>query len=78
MADTITTNYSWIKPEVGASPTIWGNKLNDDLDQIDSQLFNATPIGQITMFAAATAPQIGCSAMERFIRIASFRCSLQS
>jgi Collagen triple helix repeat (20 copies) len=36
MANSLTANYSWVKPEVAADDDQWGSHLNADLDGIDS------------------------------------------
>lgn len=60
MAETLTTNYAWTKPDPGASANTWGSTLNATTDKIDAQVFinqqAGVPVGAMAMWPGATAP----------------------
>jgi hypothetical protein len=55
LADTLTANYSWVKPEVGASAATWGTKVNADLDAIDAKVHSI----DVQSAASAAALAVG-------------------
>lgn len=58
MADTTTTYYGFTKPEVGASTDSWGQKLNQNWDDVDLDINN------IVTGAVAIAPNLTSGSWE--------------
>ena len=64
MAETLTPNYGWTKPDPGASANTWGSTLNATTDKVDAQVFanqqataaTGSNVGDMKMFAGPTPP----------------------
>lgn len=49
MADTTTTNYNWVIPELGGSPNTWDEKLKDTIEAIDTIMFGKANLAGFSM-----------------------------
>ncbi len=56
MADTFTPHLNLVLPEIGASRSTWGTKLNANAQAIDSYIFARMPPGSLQDFAGPTPP----------------------
>jgi microcystin-dependent protein len=56
MADTFTPHLNLVLPEIGASRSTWGTKLNANAQAIDAYLYARMPPGALQDFAGPTVP----------------------
>ena len=54
--ETLTANYGWTKPGLGASADVWGGQLNGDLDAIDAIVHGIDVRGMTPGPPGATGP----------------------
>jgi microcystin-dependent protein len=52
--ETITPNYSLIKPEIGGSNDVWGNRINGNLDILDAQIKTNETVGKNSLQKTGT------------------------
>jgi len=62
MADTTTPNFGLTKPQIGSSRDSWGDKLNGNLDIIDTQIKSAQTV------AGAALPKAGGTVTGEIMR----------
>lgn len=59
MADSITANYDFVKPEVGASGNTWGGKTNANWDSIDTLIASLDVLNAAAKATPILADKVG-------------------
>jgi hypothetical protein len=59
MADSTTTNYNFVQPEVGANNNTWGPKINTTISDIDAQIKNQDIDKAVAKTTLADADTLG-------------------
>lgn len=54
MADSTTTNYAFVLPEVGASEDTWGTKLNQNWSDLDTDLKAVSDVANAAVTLSGT------------------------